>query len=102
MRGYRMRVSTSDTHRIARMRRVPFLLALLTICACTTTTAPPPIDLARAELVDLTWPYDQHTLYWPTSPSSFEMQELAYGLTPGGYFYSSYSICTPEHGGTHL
>jgi kynurenine formamidase len=24
------------------------------------------------------------------------------GLTPLGYYYSSYSICTPEHGGTHL
>ena len=23
-------------------------------------------------------------------------------MTPGGYFYSSYKLCTPEHGGTHL
>lgn len=84
------------------MRRVLVLtlLALTTLCACTTARAP--IDLTHAELVDLTWPYDEHTLYWPTSPSAFELKQLAYGPTPGGWFYAANSICTPEHGGTHL
>jgi kynurenine formamidase len=82
------------------MRRVLALLALTALCACTTSRSP--LDLANAELIDLTWPYDERTLYWPTSPSSFELKELAYGPTPGGWFYSSYAICTPEHGGTHL
>ncbi len=27
---------------------------------------------------------------------------MSYGKTDGGWFYSSYSLCTPEHGGTHL
>ena len=76
-------------------------LALLAFCACATTT-PAPLDLRNAELVDLTWAFDEKTLYWPTSPSLFELKQLAYGPTPGGYFYSSNSICTPEHGGTHL
>lgn len=76
------------------------LLVLLFLCACTT--ARPPVDLARAELVDLTWSYDEHTLYWPTSPSAFELKELAHGQTPGGWFYASNAFCTPEHGGTHL
>jgi kynurenine formamidase len=78
------------------MRRT--LLALLLLCACTTSR----LDLERAELVDLTWPFDERTLYWPSSPSTFELRQLAYGPTAGGYFYSSYAICTPEHGGTHL
>lgn len=82
------------------MRNVLALLACLILCACATTQ--PPLDLAHAELIDLTWPYDDKTLYWPTSPSAFELKELAYGPTPGGWFYSSYAICTPEHGGTHL
>lgn len=64
--------------------------------------APRPPDLRTARVVDLTHPFDERTLYWPTSPSSFEKTRLAYGETPGGYFYSSYSFCTPEHGGTHL
>lgn len=82
------------------MRHAFVLLACLALCACAST--PTTIDLAHAQLVDLTWPYDAKTLYWPTSPSAFELKELSYGPTPGGWFYSSYAICTPEHGGTHL
>lgn len=81
------------------MRKNLLLLALFALCACTASRS---IDLANAELVDLTWAYDDTTLYWPTSPSSFELKKLAYGATPGGWFYSSYAVCTPEHGGTHL
>lgn len=85
------------------MRKLVVLLGLIFLCACATTTVSrPAIDLAGSALVDLTWPYDEHTLYWPTSPSAFELEQLSYGKTPGGWFYSSYSICTPEHGGTHL
>ena len=82
------------------MRRNFAPLALLVLCACAT--AHNAVDLRNAELVDLTWPFDEHTLYWPTSPSAFEIKQLAFGPTPGGWFYASNSICTPEHGGTHL
>lgn len=61
-----------------------------------------PLDLADYRLVDLSHAYNADTLYWPTSPSRFEKQQLAYGQTDGGWFYSANSICTPEHGGTHL
>src|SRR5712691_2879856 len=60
------------------------------------------LDLATAKIVDLTHPFDEKTIYWPTSPSTFELTRLAYGDTPAGYFYSSNSFCAPEHGGTHL
>ena len=83
------------------MRRSFALLALLALCACATTTRPL-VDLENAELVDLTYAYDEHTLYWPSSTSTFQLKQEAYGKTPGGYFYSSNSFCTPEHGGTHL
>jgi len=59
-------------------------------------------DLSDYKLVDLTHPYNEDTIYWPTSPSKFELTELAYGETPGGWFYSANSLCTPEHGGTHF
>ncbi len=60
------------------------------------------LELDDYELVDLSHSYGDSTLYWPTSPSAFDKQELAYGVSDSGYFYSAYSICTPEHGGTHL
>ena len=60
------------------------------------------LDVSEYHLVDLSHPYNSDTLYWPTSPSRFERRQLAFGETDGGYFYSAFSICTPEHGGTHL
>jgi kynurenine formamidase len=87
------------------MHRLSAALALVVLCACTTTSRTPldvAFDLTKAELVDLTWAFDERTLYWPTSPSAFEIKQLAYGQTPGGWFYASNAVCTPEHGGTHL
>lgn len=60
------------------------------------------LDPDDYRMVDLGHPYNEETLYWPTSPSRFELEQLAYGETPGGWFYSAFSACTPEHGGTHL
>ena len=59
-------------------------------------------DPRALRLVDLTHPFDERTLYWPTSPTGFELHRLAFGPTPGGYFYSANSFSAPEHGGTHL
>ena len=60
------------------------------------------LDMSEYRLLDLTHAYNEQTLYWPTSPSRFEKKQLAYGETEGGWFYAAYSVCTPEHGGTHL
>jgi kynurenine formamidase len=59
-------------------------------------------DPARVRMVDLSHAYDENTVYWPTSPTRFELDTLSYGDTPGGWFYSAFTIATPEHGGTHL
>jgi kynurenine formamidase len=63
---------------------------------------PAPVDLARFRLVDLSHAFDAATLYWPTASSGFELKQVHKGPTPGGFFYSAYSFCAPEHGGTHL
>lgn len=81
------------------MKRPLIVLFLLAVPALGAQPAP---DLATAEVVDLTHPYDDKTIYWPTSPSTFQLTELTKGRTPGGWFYSANSFCTPEHGGTHL
>jgi kynurenine formamidase len=59
-------------------------------------------DLRTAKVVDLTHTFDSETLYWPTSPTKFELTTLTAGMTEGGWFYSANSFCAPEHGGTHL
>ncbi len=75
---------------------------LLAPSVCSAQAAPPSLDLATARVVDLSWSYGEDTLYWPTSPSAFELEELAHGVTEGGWFYSANLLSTPEHGGTHL
>ncbi|MGR8940357.1 MAG: cyclase family protein [Gammaproteobacteria bacterium] len=50
----------------------------------------------------MTHSYDSETLYWPNNIKGFEHFTEAEGKTPLGYYYSSYRLCTPEHGGTHL
>ena len=60
------------------------------------------LDISDYQIVDLSHSYNSDTLYWPTSPTKFEKEELSFGETSDGMFYSAYSICTPEHGGTHL
>src|SRR5688500_7279767 len=58
--------------------------------------------LGSAELVDLTHPFNAQTIYWPTSPTAFALERLAFGQTPGGFLYASNAFSAPEHGGTHL
>ncbi|MBK5297570.1 MAG: cyclase family protein, partial [Vicinamibacteria bacterium] len=84
------------------MRQMAVVWVAATVLAVAPVGAQAPLDLKTARLVDLTHPFDAQTLYWPTSPSAFELTTLASGMTPGGFFYSSYKLCSPEHGGTHL
>jgi kynurenine formamidase len=82
--------------------RFHYLAAALLVLAGCASAPKQGFDLARSQVVDLSWPFDRNTLYWPNSPGGFELQQLAHGPTPGGYFYSSNSFRSPEHGGTHL
>ena len=65
-------------------------------------SSPARLDLSRARVVDLTHVFDEKTIYWPNSPTTFRLTKLSDGTTEGGYYYRSNSFCAPEHGGTHL
>jgi kynurenine formamidase len=84
------------------VRRKPLLLALALIYAIPAWAADPPINLQGVKVVDLTYAFDDKTIYWPTSPTTFQLNRLSYGKTEAGFFYASNAFCTPEHGGTHL
>ncbi len=87
-----------------RCKRIVALagLAVLYALAAPVGVRAQEIDLATARAVDLTHAFDKDTIYWPTSPSGFELKRLHEGLTGRGFFYSAYAFCAPEHGGTHL
>jgi kynurenine formamidase len=58
--------------------------------------------IERGEWIDLSYEFSPQTLYWPNNPSGFILDTLSEGVTPAGYYYSSYNFTAPEHGGTHL
>ncbi|MEO5894156.1 MAG: cyclase family protein [Vicinamibacterales bacterium] len=76
--------------------------ALVLGSAAVTLNGGQSLDLSRQTIVDLSHAYGPSTLFWPTSPTKFELEKLAYGKTEGGYFYAANTLSTPEHGGTHL
>jgi kynurenine formamidase len=51
--------------------------------------------------VDLTHPFDSHTIYWPTE-KGFQFDRGQNGPTAKGYYYAANRFTTAEHGGTHL
>jgi kynurenine formamidase len=55
----------------------------------------------QSKILDLTYPFDKHTIYWPTE-KGFQLHKIFYGTGPQGYFYAAYKFCAPEHGGTHV
>ena len=75
---------------------IPLFAVLLAAAAQT------PVDLAATRMVDLTHPLNAATIYWPTSPSTFKLERLSFGPTPGGWFYAANAFSAPEHGGTHI
>jgi kynurenine formamidase len=77
-------------------------LVLIATSTAATVAAAQSLDLSRYTIVDLSHAYGPSTVFWPTSPTKFELGRLAFGQTEGGYFYAANTLSTPEHGGTHL
>ena len=65
----------------------------------TSTRAWAGID--EAKLVDLTYPLDEQTVFWPTN-KPFTRERAAWGRTAKGYWYASGDFSMSEHGGTHI
>jgi kynurenine formamidase len=54
------------------------------------------IDLKKAQLIDLSHAFDESTIYWPTSPSTFKLETIHFGPTPAG-FLSTQSARDPDY-----
>jgi len=62
---------------------------------------PVPQASAQRRIVDLTYPFDAESVYWPTA-ETFKLETDFEGVTEKGYYYSAYRFAAAEHGGTHL
>lgn len=82
------------------MKRLLFwVISAVLATACTPPAANP---FPGGELVDLSHPYDDQTIFWPTALEGFKLEKVSDGMTPAGYYYAANNFCTAEHGGTHL
>ncbi|HYP54629.1 MAG TPA: cyclase family protein [Pyrinomonadaceae bacterium] len=96
-----------------RNRHAPLVALVLLACLASVAdaqarrrgvgrrSAAPPVVLDESKVIDLTYDFDERTIYWPTA-KPFEFTRDAWGQSPGGYFYASGSYSASEHGGTHL
>jgi kynurenine formamidase len=55
----------------------------------------------KGKLLDMTYPYDENTIYWPTA-KPFKLHKLGWEMTNAGYWYASNEYSASEHGGTHV
>lgn len=73
---------------------IPFIILLLAQSSFG-------LDLNNYKIIDLSHPFDEKTIYWPTA-ETFQSEVDFEGETPKGYFYAAKRFCSAEHGGTHL
>lgn len=80
-----------------------YALTLFIFFACNKgKEVSPNTQLDKAKWIDLTHPFSENTLYWPNNPKGFTWDTLFEGITEKGFYYSSFGLYAPEHGGTHL
>lgn len=54
----------------------------------------------KGRMLDMTYPYDESTIYWPNA-GNFKQTKGNWGLTGKGYWYAANDYRAAEHGGTH-
>jgi len=83
---------------------MPILIVILLLLStgfisCGTRTTNP--ISTPSTIIDLTYSFDAHTIYWPNN-LQFHREETHRGMTTKGYWYASGQFAASEHGGTHM
>jgi len=89
------------------MKKIIYLFAFLILISCDNekknSTQTPDLTalLQNAQWIDLTYSFDENSVYWPTN-TPFKHDTVFCGINDKGYFYSSFKFSAEEHGGTHF
>ena len=82
-----------------QMKKLLIILFVLLSFACNTHD---PLDVFdKGKWIDLTFSFDENSVYWPTNVP-YTHDTVFYGINDQGYFYSSFKFAAEEHGGTHF
>lgn len=65
------------------------------------TAAPTSSAINTTKVVDLTYNFDEQTVYWPTA-QPFKWEKESWGKSAGGWWYTAARYSASEHGGTHV
>lgn len=65
------------------------------------SAAPTSSAINTAKVVDLTYNFDEQTVYWPTA-QPFKWEKESWGKAAGGWWYTAARYSASEHGGTHV
>lgn len=76
-------------------------LMALTIVSALLWTAGSSAAALKEKIVDMTYPFAEESIYWPTD-KPFTPTSVFRGITEGGYWYASNQYAASEHGGTHV
>jgi len=60
-----------------------------------------PAMFDESKVIDLTYNFDDKTIYWPTA-MAFRWEKESWGKSKGGYWYAAARYSGSEHGGTHI
>ena len=81
-----------------------FAVALIMLIGCSwshDSVQDPLSTLKNGKFIDLTWSFDEQSVYWPTN-IPFKHETVFDGINDKGYYYSSFKYSAEEHGGTHF
>jgi len=83
------------------MKNLVFAMVMIMLAGCQSLKTNRVNLLVDATWVDLTWAFDENSVYWPTNVP-FRHDTVFEGINDKGYYYSSFKFSAEEHGGTHF
>lgn len=76
-----------------------FAITLFLFCKVSAMVPERAPDAGK--LLDMTYAFDEKTIYWPTA-EPFVLAKLDWKVSQGGWWYASNNYGASEHGGTHV
>lgn len=88
-------------HSVVNLMKVCLTIIVIGNIGCAQENGPHNNQMPEGKWIDLTYSFDENTVFWPTA-ESFHLDTVFEGVNDSGFYYSAFQFCLAEHGGTHL
>ncbi len=79
---------------------IPAKIWVRSLWVCLVLTAFLFSQESGSKWLDMTYPFDENTIYWPTA-KPYHSSKVSWEISEGGWWYASNEFSASEHGGTH-